>query len=59
LVLGADVTGIHAPFFQTTPDEVVFDPDVLASLVKDGVLGQCQGRLAVHLELDYLSLTTK
>jgi hypothetical protein len=59
LVLGADVTDIHAPFFQTALDEVVLDPDVLASLVEDGVLGQCQGRLAVHLELDCLDLSTK
>jgi hypothetical protein len=38
---------------------VVLDPDVLASLVEDEVLGQCQGRLAAHLELDCLGLSTK
>jgi hypothetical protein len=59
LILGVDVTGLHAPFFQTALDEVVLDSDVLASLVEDGVLGQCQGRLAVHLELDCLGLSTK
>jgi hypothetical protein len=59
LVLSADVTGLHAPFFQTAPDEVVVDLDVLASLVDDKVLGQYQGRLAIHLELNYLDLMTK
>jgi hypothetical protein len=59
LVLGADVTGLHAPFFQTALDKVVLDLDVLACLVEDGVLGQWQGKLVVHLELDYLGLLTK
>jgi hypothetical protein len=53
------VIGLHAPFFQAALDEVLLDPDVIASLVEDRVLGQCQGRLAVHLELNYFGLLTK
>jgi hypothetical protein len=53
------VIGLHAPFFQTALDEVLLDPDVFASLVEDMILGQCKGRLAVHLELNYFSLSTK
>ena len=41
LVHGVDMAGLHAPLFQTISDEMVFDPDVLASLVEDGILGQC------------------
>jgi hypothetical protein len=58
-VLGADVTGLHAAFFQIALDAVVLDPDVLASLVEDEILRQCQGRLVVHLEFNCLILSTK
>jgi hypothetical protein len=59
LVLSHNITGLQAPFFQTAPDEVILDPNVLASLVEDRVFGQNQDILVVHLELDYLSLSTK
>jgi len=43
------VIGLDASIFQAAADEVVLDPDVLASLMEDWILGQGEGRLAVHL----------
>jgi hypothetical protein len=48
LILGVDVACMDAPFCQTVTDEVVSHPDVLAPFMEHGVLGQCQGGLAVH-----------
>jgi hypothetical protein len=59
LVHGVDVACLHAPFFQTTPDEMVLDPDMLTPFMEDRVLSQRQSRLAIYLELDYLSLSTE
>jgi hypothetical protein len=50
LVLGVDVARLDASFCQTVTDEVVPHPDVLAPFMEHGVLGQCQGGLAVHPE---------
>jgi hypothetical protein len=38
LMLGVDVAGLDAPLIQAAPDEVVLDADMLAVLIKDGVL---------------------
>jgi hypothetical protein len=54
LVLGVDLADLDAPLIQAAFDEVVLDPDMLASLMEDGVLRQGQGGLAVHLELHCL-----
>ncbi|KAG8088467.1 hypothetical protein GUJ93_ZPchr0010g9189 [Zizania palustris] len=51
LVLGVDVASLDAPIVQATPDEVVLDPDVLATLMEDEILRQSQSRLAVYPEL--------
>jgi hypothetical protein len=48
LILGVHVARMDAPFCQTVTDEVVSHPDVLAPFMEHGVLGQCQGGLAVH-----------
>ena len=56
LIHGVDVVGLHTPLFQAASDEVELNPDVLASPMENGVLGQCQGRLAVYSELDRLRL---
>jgi hypothetical protein len=57
LILGADVPRLDAPFCQAVSDEVVSHPDVLAPLMKHGVLGQCQSGLAVHPEFHRSSLS--
>jgi hypothetical protein len=51
LILGVDIAGFDAPLIQIAPDEVVLDADMLAALMKDRVLRQGQGGLAVHPEL--------
>ena len=51
LVRGVDVARLDAPFFQAAADEVIPQLDVLAPFVKNGVLCQSQGGLAVHQEL--------
>jgi hypothetical protein len=53
LILGVDVACMDAPFCQTVTDEVVSHPDVLASFMEHGVLGQRQGGLAVHPKFHY------
>jgi hypothetical protein len=50
LVIGVDVASLDAPFLQTTSNEVVPHPDVLAPFMKNEVLGQGQSGLAVHSE---------
>jgi hypothetical protein len=47
---------LDASIFQTAADEVVLDPDVLAPLMEDWILGQGKGRLAVHLQLHHLDV---
>jgi hypothetical protein len=59
LVLGVDVACIDAPFLQTTSDEVVPHPDVLASFMENRVLGQGQSGLAVHSEFQRSSVSVE
>jgi hypothetical protein len=59
LILGVDVACRDTPFLQTTSDEVVPHPDVLAPFMKNGVLGQGQSGLAVHLEFHRSSVSTE
>ena len=40
LISSGDVISLDTPIFQAVPDEVILDPDVLASPMEDGVLGQ-------------------
>jgi hypothetical protein len=51
LVRSGDACGANSSIIQAAPDEVIAELDVLAALMEDGVLSQCQGRLAVHLKL--------
>jgi len=51
LIRGVDVACLDAPFLQAGPDEMVPQPDVLASFMEHGVLRQGQSRLVVHHEL--------
>jgi len=53
------VVSLDAPILQAIPDEVVLDPDVLASAMEDWVLGNRKGRLAVHLELHHIHLAAQ
>ena len=39
LISSGDVVGLNAPFLQAIPDEVIFDSDVLASVMEDWILG--------------------
>jgi hypothetical protein len=59
LILGVDVACLDAPFLQTASDEVVPHPDVLASFMENGVLGQGQSGLAVHSEFHRSSVSTE
>jgi hypothetical protein len=59
LVLGVDVARLEAPFLQAASDEVVPHPDVLASLMKNGVLCQGQSGLAVHPEFHRSSVSAE
>jgi hypothetical protein len=59
LVLGVDVTCPDAPFLQTTSDEVVPHPNVLAPFMENEVLGQGQSELAVHSEFHRSSVSTE
>ena len=59
LILGVDVARLDAPFLQTTSDEVVPHPDVLAAFMEDGVLCQGQSGLAVHPELHCSSVSAE
>jgi hypothetical protein len=59
LVLGVDVALLDAPFLQTTSDEVVPHPNVLAPFMKNGVLGQDHSGLAVHSEFHRSSVSTE
>jgi hypothetical protein len=59
LVLGGDVAGLDALLIQAASDEVVLNPDMLASHMEDGVLRQGQGGLAVHPELHCLCAFAK
>jgi len=40
LISSANVVGLDASIFQTLPDEVILDPDVLAPVMEDWILGQ-------------------
>jgi hypothetical protein len=59
LILGVDVVCLDAPFFQTTSDEVVPHPDVLAPFMENRVLGQGQSGLAVHSEFHRSSVSVE
>jgi hypothetical protein len=59
LVLGVDIACLDASFLQTTSDEVVPHPDVLAPFMKNGVLGQGQSGLAVHSEFHRFSVSAE
>jgi hypothetical protein len=59
LVLGVDVVGLDAPLVQIVPDEVVLDADMLAALMKDGVLRQGQDGLAIYPELHCFCVSTQ
>jgi hypothetical protein len=59
LVLGVDIAYLDAPFLQTTSDEVVSHPDVLAPFIENGVLGQGQSGLAVHSEFHRSSVSVE
>lgn len=39
LISGGNVSGLDAPILQAIPDEVILDANVLASLMKDRILG--------------------
>jgi len=43
LISGWNVFGLDASIFQAASDEVVLDPDMLAPLMEDRVLGQSEG----------------
>jgi hypothetical protein len=57
LILSVDVSRLDAPFCQTVTDEVVPHPDVLASFMEHGVIGQRQSGLAVHLKFHCSSVS--
>jgi hypothetical protein len=59
LVLSVDVACLDAPFLQTALDEVVAHPDVLASFIENGVLGQGQSGHAVHSEFNRSSVSAE
>jgi hypothetical protein len=59
LILGVDVACLDAPFLQTTSDEVVPHPDVLAPFMENGVPGQGQSELAVHSEFHRSNVSTE
>jgi hypothetical protein len=59
LVIGVDVACLDAPFLQTTSDEVVPHPDVLAPFMESEVLGQGQSGLAVHTEFHCSSVSAE
>jgi hypothetical protein len=59
LVLGVDVACLDAPFLQTSSDEVVPHPDVLAPFMKNGIFGQGQSGLAVHSEFHRSSVSAE
>lgn len=45
---GLDVLEFDASSIDTITDVVILDVDVLAPVVEDGILSQCNGGLAVH-----------
>jgi hypothetical protein len=57
LVLGVDVARLEVPFLQEASNEVVPHPDVLAPLMKTGVLCQGQSGIAVHPEFHRSSVS--
>jgi hypothetical protein len=59
LVLSVDVSCLDVPFLQRASDEVVPHLNVLAPFIENGVLGQGQSGLAVHLEFHRSSVSAE
>jgi hypothetical protein len=56
LVLSADELSTNTALLNTLPHIVISHTDVLAALMKDRVLQQCEGGFVVHPQLNWLGL---